>query len=1041
MTLSNVSLQANPTGISSQPDPTLSLHFTIDKMPGFLSPETRLVLTEASKQAFEAGKPKQGYIGLAELPDPNNPNEDQSIVKIHLIPAFNKNDGLLRTDKFNQPFAGAVESMQELGNFTGDLHTFSAAKLELGNKAGINGLLFGFGIWKSGIGVKFLEELPQKEARIRNEYLFILNSEKKQWEIYFIDDELDYYQPKKLPKILCLKISKLPTNFKQLNPKQRLDLEDTIKTWVKETHNNHGEIEGNIGFVKNRSSSQNQFSCHYTENYRNYFNDPKTLDGDLKGSAHSFRLPRELPLLIFQKLLNGITHQLNINPVNNLTSSAVTSGSKAGGPRTHLVAENKYISNSLKTAMKIRNIDIIEKIIANYPEKNNLDYLETAMKYGYADVVMLFVKHRSNKYSISPITLAIEEGQLEIARILIEQGTDLDQIKQDRYGPIVSRKSPLTAAIAKGHIELIKLLTAFKAKLNARDGKENIPLVYAIEEEQFGIAKMLIEAGANLDQANQNTYYLEVSKKSPLTAAIAKGRIELIKLLIAFKAKLNARDGNSNTPLVYAIEEGQFGIAKMLIEAGADPNTANKSKFIHSFKFYDKSPLIAAVEAENKELVELLLDRGANINQSSNAKAPLTTAIRTGNTEIADLLLARGADLSRIDENQKLYCGETCLMHAIKNTNVAMVEWLINHNVIDLSAIDDRDNNALHILAECHDYQQDNYIKNKLSDIALLLLQNSRVNVKKEILQTKNQSNINNISIHAHITPLHTAVKNRSQGLASILLSRPEIDVNQRTGFDYMALHIATLNGDHNMVNFLLAKGAEVDSQNQYKYGHEITRGKTPLMVAIVSNDHKMVELLLENGASTSMQDNTGRNALFYAIASDFCLKDQISKFKRIRNGNKEQNYDDKQVKNSNKLDIVTLLLKQPNISINLQDNDGNTPLMDLIKAMSYEMTANNIVICKLLLEHGADVTITNKDGKTALSMLKSHNVSAKCTQQKEQLLQLLERTEKQTLEKTEYQQSVIGQLSNSLSNLFSNSTTLSSNKSGPLSFISLSPH
>jgi hypothetical protein len=83
-------------------------HFTIPAQPNFLN-ETQLKLTEASKKNFEQGCPGQGYAGLVDI----------TTGEIHLIPAFNKNDGQLRLDKDGKSFTKYASTEQTLGGGSG----------------------------------------------------------------------------------------------------------------------------------------------------------------------------------------------------------------------------------------------------------------------------------------------------------------------------------------------------------------------------------------------------------------------------------------------------------------------------------------------------------------------------------------------------------------------------------------------------------------------------------------------------------------------------------------------------------------------------------------------------------------------------------------------------------------------------------------------------------------------------------------------------------------------------------------------------------
>lgn len=156
-----------------------SSHYSIPYQPDFLKDNFKLSLTEQSRQLFQLGKPGQGYIGIVEIDTGD----------IHLLPSFNKNDGLLRLDSNGKPFRLSVETEQSLGGGAGDLHTRAAAKLKLGLKAGHEGLLMGFGLWKAGPSVKFMSELPQNTLQlIPDDYLIIKRNSDKA-EIYYVDNE------------------------------------------------------------------------------------------------------------------------------------------------------------------------------------------------------------------------------------------------------------------------------------------------------------------------------------------------------------------------------------------------------------------------------------------------------------------------------------------------------------------------------------------------------------------------------------------------------------------------------------------------------------------------------------------------------------------------------------------------------------------------------------------------------------------------------------------------------------------------------------
>jgi len=125
---------------------------------------------------------------------------------------------------------------------------------------------------------------------------------------------------------------------------------------------------------------------------------------------------------------------------------------------------------------------------------------------------------------------------------------------------------------------------------------------------------------------------------TPLHLAVREGHKEIVEILIAEGAPLNAKGVGGFTPLHLAAEEGHKAVADLLISNGADVNAKNE---------YGSTPLFYATADGQKEIAELLIAKGAEVNaKASNGTlllTPLDSAIKRKHTETANLLRKHGA--------------------------------------------------------------------------------------------------------------------------------------------------------------------------------------------------------------------------------------------------------------------------------------------------------------------------------------------------------------------------------------------------------------
>jgi len=152
---------------------------------------------------------------------------------------------------------------------------------------------------------------------------------------------------------------------------------------------------------------------------------------------------------------------------------------------------------------------------------------------------------------------------------------------------------------------------------------------------------------------------------TPLLYAARENCAACVDVLLKHKADIDLPDPDGVSPLLVAIMNANWDLAKQLITAGAD---------INHWDMYGETALFIAIDSHNKndgghasidpqnttkgmDIVKLLLDRGANPNMqlffkpansrgttTTRGATPLIRAANNGDMEVVKLLMAHGAD-------------------------------------------------------------------------------------------------------------------------------------------------------------------------------------------------------------------------------------------------------------------------------------------------------------------------------------------------------------------------------------------------------------
>ena len=126
--------------------------------------------------------------------------------------------------------------------------------------------------------------------------------------------------------------------------------------------------------------------------------------------------------------------------------------------------------------------------------------------------------------------------------------------------------------------------------------------------------------------------------RSPLHWAASHGHKNVVELLLANKAELNAKDNNGGTPLLYATAGGRGDVVQLLLANKAEVNAKDKGGM---------TPLHWAASMGHKDMAELLLTNKAEVNATNNlGVTPLHCATaggyNVGFQAVAELLRQHG---------------------------------------------------------------------------------------------------------------------------------------------------------------------------------------------------------------------------------------------------------------------------------------------------------------------------------------------------------------------------------------------------------------
>jgi len=396
-----------------------------------------------------------------------------------------------------------------------------------------------------------------------------------------------------------------------------------------------------------------------------------------------------------------------------------------------------------------------------------------------------------DRYGLTPLAIACANADAAMVRTLLDAGADPNSADPNGETPLmiaartdggadavkallerraavnardkIVEQTALMAAVRANQTESVRLLLAAGAEVNLRTRTGKTParrppnagggshgkgivrggwpdrgsqdptpgamtaLLYAARDGRLEIARMLVDAGADVNQG-------EANKVTPLLIAIANDHLNVAHFLLGKGADVNAADYWGRTPLWTALDvrdmeydrsgeqhsdrAAALEMIQSLVNRGANVNARIAEvppirrwilpiSDISWVDFTGQTPFLRAAVAGDVPVMRLLLEHGAdpNIPTFSNTTALMAAAgvnwsvgqtyteSKQGLMDAVKLCLEKGADVNAVNT-----MGFSALTGAVNRGSDDIVEFLVNHGArLDIK---DNENRTLQDWAE-----------------------------------------------------------------------------------------------------------------------------------------------------------------------------------------------------------------------------------------------------------------------------------------------------------------------------------------------------
>ena len=331
---------------------------------------------------------------------------------------------------------------------------------------------------------------------------------------------------------------------------------------------------------------------------------------------------------------------------------------------------------------------------------------------------------------------------------------------------------------------------------------------------------------------------------APLFMAVGKNDIATVSALVN-PGNVNGKI-NGNGLLHIASAKGYIEIAELLIDRGADVNATTNT---------NKTPLFFASREGHAHMVAFLLSHGADpLITTSEGFTPISIAGDKGHAQIVELLSPTKTTSKTVTEKQF-------------DKDKYPIHFAVQNGVFDSNDLPPRfspkmsaPKNTVSSLVTSENVD-DPATKGRITPLHVAAMNGKkrRSLLIGEFLINKG-ANID-AKTNSGFTPLHIVASKNDARFASMLITHGASVDKKDNQHDRTPLHIGLENHHFKVAAFLISKGANMNST---------TFGETPLFTAAKTGDDILVKFLIDHHASTSIRDGTGYTPLHIAAEKGY---------------------------------------------------------------------------------------------------------------------------------------------------------------------------